>query len=110
MGYRENVQALCDELGILNPIEERDLKIRYLRFTNPDGLDKTIEATDMNRAGRLFFQKVAGSRASSMTCDDELRERGRVFFSERWGNLHSEMLQAFSKAACVHIGWKSQHG
>jgi len=55
MGYRDNVQAACDQLRIQNPIQEADLTIELIKFTN-SGHMVTIDPSDINRSGRLFFQ------------------------------------------------------
>jgi hypothetical protein len=59
MAYRDNVSALAAKEGVPNDpgLREEDLGIAKLLFCDHDfEVMTTIEATAMNRGGRLFFQ------------------------------------------------------
>lgn len=44
-------------MGVVNPVREEDLTISDVYFVNDVGMDTGhVEATEMNRAGRLFVQ------------------------------------------------------
>ncbi len=89
MTYRENVQTLCDGLGLANPLQESDLTIAKMIFSDytdgPNyGKKYEVLATDMNRAGRLFLQQKAGS-ATWIFLDSVLKVEAAEFFtSELW--------------------------
>jgi uncharacterized protein involved in tellurium resistance len=111
MGYRENVQALCDRLGISNDpkIREEDLEISAVNF-EIDGEWQRIEGTEWNRAGRLFFQsiycRVPGAR--ELVIGLVLKSAGE-FFAENWDDAEKagrSMLIAFKKARYVMFEWK----
>lgn len=55
MAYCDNVQALCDTLGLQNPIREEDLTIDKMTFVTSE-TTHDVSATDLNRGGRLFLQ------------------------------------------------------
>ncbi len=115
MGYRENVQAHCDRLFISNPLRERDLRISKIDFFG-QGVSTRIEATPMNRAGRLFFQLFVDrpaeqTRSSHVVGKDfeELRENAVTFFAENWLDAEEAgrpMLIAFKQADSVLIHWQ----
>lgn len=107
--YRKNVQALCDRLSIKNPIDEEDLTIAAVSF-EIDGNWVRIEGTDMNRAGRLFFQSI-------YCCVPGARERiiaivlrsASDFFAKNWMDAEEvgrPMLVALKKATYVTFDWK----
>lgn len=109
MGYRSNVQALCESRHISNPIEEKDIKIKSLHFQGKNGLDVLIEATDMNRAGRLFIQDVVDHMQPPprvVSCRPQIQRWAAAFFAERWMNPPGAMLRALQEADTVTITWK----
>jgi hypothetical protein len=93
MAYRDNVSALAEKLGISNDpgLREEDLGIAELRFTDGHGNVLTrIEATPMNKGGRLFFQSLGtitvedGDRMASLHVNESLREKAAQHFAELW--------------------------
>jgi hypothetical protein len=92
--YRQNVQRLCEKLGVPNPIPEEVLTIEALIFGDVPGFDGVfrVEATDMNRAGRLFYQHIlAGNGATTtrpivwFTLNPIILQQAQNFFtSELW--------------------------
>lgn len=91
MGYRNNVSALAAELGISNDpgLREEDLQIARMRFYSFDGPVAVVEATDMNRGGRLFIQAHATISKdeiprTEIPCDDRLRACAAQYFAELW--------------------------
>ncbi len=91
MAYRDNVSALAAELGISNDpgLREEDLQIASLRFESYNGDETTVEATNMNRGGRLFIQKEATFHLDKIPlmvidCDDDLRKKAAEYFAELW--------------------------
>lgn len=93
MAYRDNVQKLCDSHDIQNPIQERDLTISKLVFLNhgkgEELLVCEVEATDMNRAGRLFAQMHA--RGASIISLAKIRDEAERFFtSTLWEDCSPE--------------------
>ncbi|MCA9368123.1 hypothetical protein KC887_07775 [Candidatus Kaiserbacteria bacterium] len=114
MGYRENVQSLCNEEGIENPIREEDLWVVRVDFYRQGEVTR-IFATDMNRAGRLFFQSLVVRRAfcaTSRVTEHELRRLkfgGEKFFAENWQDAEEvgrAMLIAFKAADGIVIHWR----
>lgn len=114
MGYRENVQSLCNEEGIENPIREEDLQVEKIDFYN-QGDVTTVVATNMNRAGRLFFQSlVVRPDFCNTTRVSELELRrlkfgGEKFFAENWEDAEEvgrQMLIAFKTADGIVIHWR----
>lgn len=121
MTYDENVQAMCDELGIVNPIREEDLAVKAVSFL-VKGDWVRIEGTNMNRAGRLFFQKWSKkhhTKASVHTWNDDLENclismhALNVFatkhFAGHWKDAEKQgrkMLTAFKHAQAVTVHWK----
>jgi hypothetical protein len=65
MAYRDNVQALCDTLGIPNPVREEDLSIQSVLFHGVMGFPNgfRVDATEMNRAGRLYLEQMMRGHA-----------------------------------------------
>lgn len=111
MTYRDNVQAAADKRGIPNPLQESDLAIASLTFWGDDG-PNPIVGTDMNRAGRLFFQimaeelpRMAESLPGSLDCDRYLREEAAKFFAERFENP-TPIFVAIRTSKKVDLGWK----
>jgi hypothetical protein len=93
MAYRDNVSALAAKLGISNDpgLREEDLAISELRFTDGQGnVLATIEATPMNKGGRLFFQALGTittedeDRMASLHINESLREKAARHFAELW--------------------------
>lgn len=114
MGYRDNVQAACDQLRIQNPIQEADLTIGLIKFTN-SGHMVTIDPSDINRSGRLFFQvnvPQEPNHVRSFIEMDELKtlqNKAADFFAENWEDAEDKdrkMLIAFKHADIVSIDWK----
>ena len=118
MAYRDNVSALAAKLGIPNDpgLREEDMEIAALSFYEwGDDALLEIQATDMNRAGRLFFQAFArhsksGHRRTILRLSD-MRAQAEEYFAERWeptndsyppliGALHDE------ENCSVKITWK----
>ncbi len=114
MGYRENVQQACDRIGIANPIQEKDLIVDEIVFYC-EGKKTTISATDMNRAGRLFFQlhvrRIMFTQHSFLEMEplQKLQQAAVDFFAENWQDAEEKgraMLVAFKRADGITIRWK----
>lgn len=112
MAYREEVQRECDTLGISNPIQEKDLTVAAVSFRN-DGVWVRIEGTEMNRAGRLFFQAIYGGMNYSPTCVRETKryviQAAEQYFSENWLDAEKvgrKMLIAFKRSTGFEVHWK----
>lgn len=91
MTYRDNVTALAKSLGITNDpgLREEDILVSTLVFMTFDDEPVTIEATDMNRAGRLFFQALLVNRTTTHAVEHlaigcEVLTRAGMYFAELW--------------------------
>jgi len=93
MAYRDNVSALAAKLGISNDpgLREEDLAVAELRFTDGHGnVLTTIQATPMNRGGRLFFQALGivtvedEDRMASLCLNEGVRMIVAQHFAELW--------------------------
>lgn len=120
MTYRENVQAMCDKLGIANPIREEDLTVKAVSFL-VYGDWVRIEGTDMNRAGRLFIQfhveKFRGGMAFVIV-QGHAGVMGSTQMYQRWAEKHFDeiwldaeekgraFLAALKKAKAITVHWK----
>jgi hypothetical protein len=113
VGYRDNVAALCEKRGIENPIREEDLTVMQVCFSTGQGAI-CVGATDMNRAGRLFFQEYVendGNRTvlvKGLTLD-LLKRLAELFFAENWADAESagrQMLVLFKKSTMLVVEWK----
>ncbi len=111
MAYRDNVQAAADKRNIPNPLEESDIAIASLTFWGDDG-PIPIAGTDMNRAGRFFFQilaeelpRMTESLPGSLECDRYLREEAAKFFAERWEN-DTPIFVAIRTSKKVDLKWR----
>jgi hypothetical protein len=124
MTYRDNVQALCDARGIPNPIQESNLHILSLEFYGYlEGCQTVIEATDMNRASRLFIQSAAELFDDSHLYHHAERRRDRqkliltssfkllasIYFAELWldaGKGTRTLIDALYANDWLEITWK----
>lgn len=115
MAYRDNVTNLAAIMGISNDpqLREEDLAIAGLRFVDVDDHEASVEATHLNRGGRLFFEMLAdnnGERVSDLTVDDALRARAAEYFAELWEPNpipgKRVLLDAIRTAVHVEIIWK----
>ena len=120
MTYRENVQTMCSKHRISNPIREEDLTIAAVSFL-VDGNWIRIDGTEMNRAGRLFFQdfvrKLTNENATVLTKNGQSKRGSTVraqlaakwHFAENWEDAEEKgraMLIVFKKATHITIHWK----
>lgn len=108
--YRKNVQAMCDRLGLPNPIQENDIVIQAITFYSKDQ-EKRIEGTDMNCAGRLFFQDrlLPNRYKSRLAIDSLLIKAAQNFFAENWNDAEEngrQMLIAIKSARRYKVHWK----
>lgn len=122
MSYSDRVQAMCDQLDIPNPIQEDDLRVKSLTFTIRGAGWAVIEGTDMNRAGRLFFQFHVDERYAHHNDDDSgkitqlgtaavdrLKVSAQEHFGEMWDDAEEKgrlMLAAFKQAIALEVHWK----
>ncbi|MES2931636.1 MAG: hypothetical protein V4682_02970 [Patescibacteria group bacterium] len=101
---------MADRLRIPNPLQENDIKILSLTFDTVDGGEIVIEATNMNLAGRLFFQDAfsgPGFRACEVEFFEPFFKRAEEYFAELWHDrANRALLSAFSVASYVVIDWK----
>lgn len=115
MGYRDNVAAMAARRGLENPLQEKDIRIKRLVFFDVvmSHDDIVIEATDMNRAGRLFLEDAfsgTGFRATSVELDAEFSDRAKAHFAELWDDIGTgkrPLLEAINAAGGVEIEWKN---
>jgi hypothetical protein len=114
MTYRHNVQRLCDRLGIDNPIQEKDVKVVSLSFLI-NGEWHLIPDTDMNRAGRLFFQDwfwakfASGIILEHHYVDDLLESTAKTHFKDLWDDAEEKgraLISALKQSSAVRIHWK----
>jgi len=114
MTYRQRVQTMCDELGINNPIQEEDVKVESLSFLIL-GKWQPIAGTDMNRAGRLFFQNwfaqdICPGLVNEHYWDDGLiRHFAETHFKELWDDAEEKgraLIIALKHSSAVRIHWK----
>ncbi len=120
MSYHENVRLMCARNGIKNPIGEEDLTVLAVSFL-VDGNWVRVDGTEMNRAGRLFFQdfvsRYPGEEATvlkgdwSSECGSTLNAQisARNHFAENWLDAEEKgraMLIAFRKATHITVHWK----
>jgi hypothetical protein len=108
--YRKNVQAMCDRLGLPNPIREEDLMVTRLSFFSRLSVIH-IDGTDMNRAGRLFFQEHFSEKKypGTIQLTEPLRLAAADFFAENWRDAEEkgrQMLIAIKSARRFKIHWK----
>lgn len=120
VSYSENVRLMCGRNGIQNPIEEEDLTVSAVSFL-VEGNWVRVDGSEMNRAGRLFFQdfvrRYPGEKATvlkndwSSECGSTLHAQvmAEKHFAENWQDAEEKgrnMLIAFKKANCITIHWK----
>jgi hypothetical protein len=115
MAYRDNVNALAKKLGISNDpgLREEDIFVAQVTFVREDGSVTNIPATDMNRAGRLFFQALATDSEEEddwngiMDCNGELLRKAAEYFAELWEPDpvpgKRKMLDALRDPRCAQI-------
>lgn len=114
MGYRENVQKECSRLGVTNPLQEKEILVEKVQFFLQGQVTEII-ATDMNRAGRFFFQIfvdrpefVSNTKVECKNLD-YLRAKASDFFAENWDDAEEsgrKMLIAFKNADGITIFWR----
>lgn len=109
--YRKNVQALCDDLNIPNPVQEGAIWIKAISFMTK-GRWKKITATDMNRAGFLFFQdiyRIPKGDVFGFRVTMTLKFAAESFFAENWRDAEEKgrpLLTAFKQATDFKIHLK----
>lgn len=86
MPYHDNVQAMCDRLGISNDpkIRDEDVKIYSIKI-HQIGLSTPIEVigTDTNRASRVYLQEIfCGKDEGFLNAD--FKQKAATFFAELW--------------------------
>ena len=112
MAYRDNVQAMCDRLGLPNPICEDDVKISGILFYQAGSKYIMIRGDKMNKAGRVFFQeKFSGPdfRVNSVDISTKFKEAAALHFAELWSDAEvagRSMLVAFKGARNLELRWK----
>lgn len=115
MDHRAKVSELCAQWGIANDekdgIPEDQLGIAELVFHSAKGEATRVPATNMNRASRLLLEQVTRETHNRLyiTMDEELRERVKDYFAERWPETPDPNRPLlFNLASCVGIDvtWK----
>ena len=114
MAYRDNVSALAKKYGLSNNpgLLESSLNIKGLLFTTKDSSLIPVEATDMNRGGRLFLEDYALSsrREETLTIDEAFLVKAREYFAELWEPNPEpgkrKLLDAMRVSKSVTIIWK----
>lgn len=112
MGYRDNVEALCESGGFQNPIEESALTIQRIEFEGIEGVPfdvLRVEATDMNRAGRLYIQLLLQGN-TQLTLVPAHRKRAAEFFTpELWDDCEPgkrTLIYGLKTASMVRVFYK----
>lgn len=111
MTYRDNVSNIAKMLGINNNpgLREEDIKIAELLFKNESGSTVSVVATEMNRAGRLYFQARANGK-DEIVVDSDLRRDAAEFFAELWEPNpvpgKRKLLDAIRSSISLRIVWK----
>ena len=114
MGYQDNVQQMCEDLGIENPIQEKAVRIAALSFKVNDSWQR-IEGTDMNRAGRLYFQHRFADRLRFEGVHEHHWKDGILFldamdhFKDLWDDAEEKgrtLICALKQSSAVRIHWK----
>ena len=112
MGYRQNVQAMCDRLGISNNprIREEDVRVSHIYFRGPQGLIAKIDGSDMNLASRVFLwdqlQKTSRPSSELIEVDDVFMQVAREFYAELWDDAEEKrriLISALKKATMISI-------
>ena len=112
MSYRDNVQALCDRLGLPNPIREEDVLISSVRLLVTRQKAKMISLTNMNRAGMVFLQEqfsVGGLQIESVGIGETFKKRAREHFAELWDDAEEKkrtLIMALKPAVWAEIEWQ----
>jgi hypothetical protein len=82
--YYRNVQALCDKLGIPNPIQEEDVKIFSLKiYQITSSVPIEIVGTEKNRASRVFLQEEFQNAKEGLLLS-AFKSKAADFFAEFW--------------------------
>lgn len=119
MAYRDNVTRLARDFHISNDpgLHEEDLWIASIDFVHEDGSETHIDATDMNRGGRLFIQACASwgwgeLKFVGIPCDDWLRAKAAQYFAELWEDDPEPgkrpLLDAIRNSKSIRITYKWQ--
>ena len=118
MAYQDNVNAICAEFGITNPVQEDDVKISALRFGGGHFQDEflRVEGTKMNRAGRLFIQwlgyhnSLVGVNKNRLYFSQYTQIIAQFFFGDMWleetSQSHRPLIHGVKNSAMVEIEWK----
>ena len=115
MGYRQNVQAMCDRLGISNNprIREEDVRVSHIYFRGPQGLIAKIDGSDMNLASRVFLweQLQATERPSRelIEANSEFMQTAKEFYDEFWDDAEEQgrkLITALKQSTLISIHLK----
>lgn len=110
--YRKNVQAMCDRLGLPNPIREEDVALDRMIFYTGNTAVYTIHGTEMNRAGRMFLQEKfsgEGYRSGNVFLSEKFSEVAAIHFAELWLDAEEvgrSLVLAIKKSHMIHLNWK----
>lgn len=109
MAYRDNVDLLAAALCVSNnpALREEDIKVQALHFKAVNGQDVTIQGTNMNRGGRLFFQAMATMMGDSFDITSVFCVFAQEHFAELWESNPEpgkrKLLDAIRSSAFVRI-------
>jgi hypothetical protein len=88
MARKENISALAQMLGIENGpngLREEDLTVKRLDFYDGDNhIVASVSMTEMNKAGRLFFQQFSNEGIALIPLHDMFRVVAKMYFAELW--------------------------
>ena len=110
--YKANVQRLADRRNIVNPLCEEDLAIAGFVFRTLDGHETQILGSDLNRAGRLYFEDVCSFpsfRAIRIGYGECFVQNALEYFgelSEDVGKGTCPLIDAVASSNFVTIIWK----
>lgn len=110
--YRRNVQAMCDRLGLPNPVREDDVFIDRIIFYFRNTAVATVHGTKMNQAGRLFLQEKfsgPGYRADKVSISKKFNEIAAAHFAELWLDADEKgrsLILAIKRSDLIILNWK----
>lgn len=114
MPYRDNVQNICDALGIKNPILKEDVTVVALEF-KVDGQWTRVEGADMNRAGLVYFQYIFRMEYKKGGSFEHQWNEGILFldlvlhFQDIWDDaeeMRRSLIIPLKKSEAVRVHWK----
>jgi hypothetical protein len=110
--YYDNIAAMCQRLGINNPVQEVDVKIESLIFLFGNQCEVTVRGSELNRAGRIYFQELfclETHRINSVNINDCFKRNAAKHFAEFWNDAEEKnriLILELKRADRILIRWK----